>query len=577
MKKKLLSVVLALALVLTMVVSVVACDKTSDVEKAAEAFRKLNITIVYNTASYDLAGQTDYEGVTYTITWSSDKNTVAFAPSADGKTVKVTVTKTAEKQDYKLIATLKDAKGNTATVEFKGSIEAAVGEQHGTAYKLVIRQLKNGNIIYAKAAAGATYYVDSTTKMADGADFYLEDVAGGKKIYTLSGTTKCYLGAKISNGHNNICLGGVVGEMDAANYQGSVWTVSENEIKTTVDGKTLYLGTYGTNKTFSVSETKTFPAFLVESGIEVKAQAQIKASSQNTNATVTFTSHTPVDGAVVVDVDTVVTFTVAVDAGYELVSVVKNGSTVLEAVDGVYSVTVKGNVDITVVTKAEGSNGAKSPVTCEIQDEIPIGWLYITNDEQYPDPAYYGTNGKHGLQMKYANGGISSPELDSATGDITVKLNIFALNKSQTPGTTADKIFTIEGLDEKGEVVVTATIDTVEVGEKNETVLHAGDKIIKSIRIVMTNKPIVDGYEQNVNLGGVTISWTTEATTPSTGEGETGGETPTTPPTGGETGETTGGEGGSTTPTTGEGEGTTTPTTGEGTGDSGETTPTTEE
>lgn len=508
MKKKLLSIILMAALVLTMTFTVVACNKNNGeaVTAAADAFRKAHISDTYDKESYDLAGSFTYEKATYTITWTSDKNTVKFDPSADGKTVKVTVTKTSAAQEYKLTATLSDGEGNTATAEFKGSIAANANADGnlGKTYKLAIRQLTKGTVLYAKAEVAAIYYLGAATVATDGADFYTEDVTGGKKIFTMIGVNKCYLGAKISDGHNNICLGGVVNDMSTS-YEGSVWTISDDEIKTTVDGKTLYLGTYGDKTTFSVSEYKTYPAVLVEKDATVTAQAIVSVSDKNENSTVTITSPTPVDGKVIVDVGTSVTFTVTPADNYEIVSV-KNGVEVLEAANGVYSVTVNAGVTIVVDVRLVGSNGATSPVSGEIDNAIPMGWTYITNNEKYPDPAFYGGSTK-GLKVNYANIGISSPELDGATGDITVKVNIYALNAGAEATGTNTHIFKVEGLDAAGEVVVTGYIDTYEIGYSNQVVLNASTATVKKIRVILEERPIINGKGNNVNLGGVTITW----------------------------------------------------------------------
>lgn len=535
MKKKLtiiLSLVLAMALCLGIFAACAKGLSTDQLDKLYKEFQRDHRDDATETAvSYYVGGKVSYledggNEISANIKWTIEGTTlvtVGETPNAMGQYQIIVPEKSAEAISYKLVGTMVDengnpyqnAEGNPYKLELSKSVPSYA--ERGDTYKLVIKQLTNATVIYAKAGAAATYYVDSSESADGGADFFTETVEGGKKIYTLVNGVKAYLGAKISGGHNNIVLGGIVNDTNAAAYEGSVWTISENEIKTVVDSKTLYLGTYGDKTTFSVSEYKTYPAFLVVKGTEVKPQVEVSVSEQSENCTVTFTSHTAdSNNKLVVDVGAVVKFTVAPAKDYEIVSV-KNGVEVLTVADGVYTVTASKGVSIVVETKLIGSNGAQSPVTGEIKDKaIPVGWTYVPSDPvKYPNPDFYGTSGKQGLKVNFVNMGILSPELDSATGYIMVKLNIYALNASQTSKSdNGDAIFKVEGLDAEGNVIVTGNIGTFTVDDNNVVTLDAREKTVKSIRVILVEKPAVGGFAQNVNLGGVTIIWGSEVEPP---------------------------------------------------------------
>lgn len=74
-------------------------------------------------AAYSVVSQVIIGGVTYPVTWSTDvaAEIVYFETNAEGATV-VYVNGDSEPIDYKLIGTIKDAAGNTITVEFLRTI-----------------------------------------------------------------------------------------------------------------------------------------------------------------------------------------------------------------------------------------------------------------------------------------------------------------------------------------------------------------------------------------------------------------------------------------------------------------------
>lgn len=521
MKRKSL-IIMSLVLVLALCVGcLVACNKglnTEQLDKLYQEFAKAHKNDAIDSPnSYWVEGSVfylddDLNEVTAKVKWTIEGTTlvtVGTETNAMGQYQIIVPEEVDQDVDYTLVGTLVNDDGKAYTdkdgKEYKLELTKKIGA--GKAYKIAIRQLELGKVLYAKAEVAASYYMGSVETALAGADFYTENTDGGKKIYTMVGTTKSYLGAKLSSdgNHNNIVLGGIVNDSNAAAYTGSVWTITDDEIKTELNGKTLYLGTYSTKDTFSLSDRKTYPAFLVKAGTDVTIQAQVKVSEQNANCTVAFTSHTAdSDNVVTVDIGTTVSFTVTPANGYEIAGVY-NGSTPITAASGTYSVVVNAGVTIAVDARRIGAQGATSPVSCTISGSMPIGgWTYITNNENFPDPSFYSGAG---LKMTFVGQGMTSPELDGATGNITVSLNIKALNAKQNALASNTHVFEIKGMDASGNVVATTYIDSATVGENNTATLEAGSAVIKTISIVMVEYPSNGTYACNVNLIGITISW----------------------------------------------------------------------
>lgn len=354
MKKKIFSVILVLALALAMVFTVVACNN-SRVEEAADAYRKAHLNDKYETAAYELPAMFVYEKETYTITWTASISNVKFAPSADGKTVNVTATRTAEAQPYTLTATFADADGKTSAIEFRATVPANpnAGGEYGDSFYLYMDQMNLGKLEWLKGGVNSQYSSANTSdKSADAGEFFAEEVTGGKKIFTVVDNVKKYFGASSSkNSDNGKTYQNLKEETDAS--KALVWVVNEDKsITTVIDGTTFYLGATGTSYSAQLTMEPAFTYFpvkvteLVES---VNATATIKASGLNENSTVTFTSPSPVEGRVTAKVGTQVKFTVAPATGCTL-ETVKVAGTVLTAKDGVYTATLEKNciVDVSV-------------------------------------------------------------------------------------------------------------------------------------------------------------------------------------------------------------------------------------
>lgn len=146
-----------------------------------------------------------------------------------------------------------------------------------------------------------------------------------------------------------------------------------------------------------------------------------------------------------------------------------------------------------------------------INNAIPEGWSYITNNEQYPQPSYYKDGG---LKMNFENMGIASPVF-TATASVEVVLTINALNQNtKTPA--SEDVFTITGLNASGSTVATATLKSVTKGDNSATLSGEG---ITQVKVIMTGYPSDGTKYCNVSLGGVKLIGV------SAGEGGNDGET----------------------------------------------------
>ena len=89
-----------------------------------------------------------------------------------------------------------------------------------------------------------------------------------------------------------------------------------------------------------------------------------------------------------------------------------------------------------------------------IDGEIPGGWLYITNNEDYPNPEFYADGG---LKLNFSNQAIKSPAYDNVVNSITITGKLNKNTRKEGANTT----LTLYKLDGNNEVEV----DSVEFAE----------------------------------------------------------------------------------------------------------------
>ena len=130
---------------------------------------------------------------------------------------------------------------------------------------------------------------------------------------------------------------------------------------------------------------------------------------------------------------------------------------------------------------------------------LPDGWVYITNNEKYPDPGWYSDGG---LKLNFEGQGVLSPTFSqSATVEVTLTIN--ALNQNTKQAAASEDVLTVTGLDAGGETVATSTLKSVEKGDANKATLN-GTGIVQ-VKVIMTGYPHDGTKYCNINLGGVTL------------------------------------------------------------------------
>ena len=154
-----------------------------------------------------------------------------------------------------------------------------------------------------------------------------------------------------------------------------------------------------------------------------------------------------------------------------------------------------------VTVKEKETPSEFTGVSCTIEKEIPAGWEYITNNEAYPDPGFYSGGG---LKMNYTSMGLWSEQFAAYTGEVEVTLNINAFNKKSDAYGNETPIFTVTFYKaDLTTVSATLDFDTVSKGANKLTVNV--EEAVKA-KIILVNFPDDgNGYQSNVNLGGVTI------------------------------------------------------------------------
>ena len=224
---------------------------------------------------YDVLGMLIIDGTTFEITWTTDNaNIVVKASSkANSWTIDVPAVNATEVK-YNITATIKNAEGETIQVsfprvlpvlEYTGIVTEPVA---GVAYKLFFNQVNFGRTYYASNTTqdNQNKFIEAKLDPKEAADFYVEAVNGGYKIYTEIDGVKNYLHAtatpKTSGEGYTKCIGYAT-ETDCVYYYNSSLQTFYVEIL----GEKFGVGTYGTYDTICLSELlKHFK----EDNIEVK-------------------------------------------------------------------------------------------------------------------------------------------------------------------------------------------------------------------------------------------------------------------------------------------------------------------
>lgn len=157
------------------------------------------------------------------------------------------------------------------------------------------------------------------------------------------------------------------------------------------------------------------------------------------------------------------------------------------------------------------SSGVQTaPIEYTIGSEIPSGLTYITNDPTYPDPSM-GSAG--GVKFRFEGQGLETAPFASSS-KVTVILNIMSLNPNTKTGTN-DDYFTFYGLNPSDEVISTATLSSVEVGENLVELFGQG---ITKVRVIMTGFPHNGSSYCNAQINGLTLMLESSSSNPTISE-----------------------------------------------------------
>ena len=266
--KRILSFVLVLVMCLSLLAACgepaeTTAPKTSGLEDAknylAAMYKENDGTVARR--DFTVVAAVMIEGVSFPITWTTDAPDYVTIGAAQNNMVTIDIVEEpAEQVNFKLIATLTDAEGKTATVTINRFIEAkkvtgiefVSAPEAGTAYKFALVQNNLGQTLYFTGEMNG-YYLATSDNPFDAVDVIVEDVEGGQRIYFMAGEVKTYIDIVPRGADNPGKVNVVLTEAPTCVY---TWDADRKTYVTEVDGNTWYLGTYNTYNTISASLTK---------------------------------------------------------------------------------------------------------------------------------------------------------------------------------------------------------------------------------------------------------------------------------------------------------------------------------
>ena len=222
-------------------------------------------------ADFDVVAQVSINGVIFPVTWTCDNAAISIREST--KTGFYTVDlpdMITEEIVYTLTATISDANGNSTQKSYTFKAPAIDNSGvtstpvEGVAYKLFLLQGGENRRYYALGTTqnNENKFINTTLNPKDGAEFFVEKVDGGYKIYTEVNGVKTYMYAKVTRTEDantgtvkySKFIGFNTEEGSVFSYnanKGGVWTV-------TVDNLVYGVGTYGSYTTISLSDESYF-------------------------------------------------------------------------------------------------------------------------------------------------------------------------------------------------------------------------------------------------------------------------------------------------------------------------------
>lgn len=314
--KKLCTVLLAVLMLFSVVLGVVACnDKTETytAEQIAAAIKLMDMR--YGESAQPVKTEEDFTvtnkiragAIIFNLKWEVENGGTVVTlgePDADGIiTVKVTETKT--EVNYTLKVTLvgangepvQDENGKTYSKSYPHTVpvstqKKAILEQYnesiiknpeaGKPYKWALFYQPDGKVYYFTGKNdGGDYKWQTSTKVSEAADVYVEVVEGGYHVYFMNGTAKKYIEpcAQSSGGAS-------IRTADTPTY---LIKMNEDHVlyADVAEDLSVYMGGYNTYNTIrgssmeylATSPTKQFPARLV-SAVDYKYEEFVKPTTE---------------------------------------------------------------------------------------------------------------------------------------------------------------------------------------------------------------------------------------------------------------------------------------------------------
>lgn len=209
----------------------------------------------------------DNHSVTWTVVVTSGAaDAVKIVENATpGYAQKVDLTENPENDIlFTLTATISDPYGNSESLSFNFKVPAYVAPsiafvknpEAGKAYKLVMQQTQlDGRPYLGITGEMSGYYFETSDDMTKMVDVYMEAVEGGYRLYHEKDGTKIYINVVPRDGEENKV--NIKYQTATENATPSVYKLNSEfkYIYTSQVGSEWYLGTYGTNKTVSASNT----------------------------------------------------------------------------------------------------------------------------------------------------------------------------------------------------------------------------------------------------------------------------------------------------------------------------------
>ena len=242
-------------------------------EEAATFLHKIYKDKKENTdKDFDVVAVVAINGVKFPVTWTSDNANVVVREST--KTGYYTIDLpdlNTEEFSYTLTATISDGNGNSTQKAYSFKVPVIDNSGitstpvEGIAYKLFLKQANLGKRYYALNTTqdNANKFINTTEDPKAGAEFFVEKVDGGYKVYTVVDGVKNYIYVNVTRSEDengavkySKFIGFSTEEASVLSYNanmGGTWTATVLDI---VWG----IGTYNSFTTISVSEGSYFTA-----------------------------------------------------------------------------------------------------------------------------------------------------------------------------------------------------------------------------------------------------------------------------------------------------------------------------